>query len=181
MKRVEIGSWRRHAQILSLPQCCRWARWRQAHMESPKDHIELVTEIIPPGRSRCFAKCEMQNVSGVYRAEPDILFNFRRPQICLFCMRISDVIRPSVCKTRYLGELATSNVCGKEGSFRNMPQHVETNHITGYLHSCDICSKTFRSKHASRLHKVRSHQKPIEMITGLGAEWVITSQGTIEE
>ena len=73
-------------------------------MESPKNHIELVTEIIPPGRSRCFAKCEMQNVSGVYRAEPDILFNFRRPQICLFCMRISDVIRPSVCNPRYSGE-----------------------------------------------------------------------------
>ena len=104
MNRVEIGSWRRHAQISSLLQCCRWARWRQAHMESPKNHIELVTEIIPPGRSRCFAKCEMQNVSGVSRAEPDILFNFRRPQICLFCMRISDVIRPSVCNPRYSGE-----------------------------------------------------------------------------
>ena len=52
------------------------------------------------------ATCCEDAVSGVYRAEPDILFNFRRPQICLFCMRISDVIRPSVCKTRYLGELA---------------------------------------------------------------------------
>ena len=50
------------------------------------------------------ATCCEDAVSGVSRAEPDILFNFRRPQICLFCMRISDVIRPSVCNPRYSGE-----------------------------------------------------------------------------
>ena len=42
------------------------------------------------------------------------------------------------------GHLATCKVCGKEGSFRNMPQHVEANHITGFVHSCDICGKTSR-------------------------------------
>ena len=50
------------------------------------------------------ATCCEDAVSGVSWAEPDILFNFRRPQICLFCMRISDVIRPSVCNPRYSGE-----------------------------------------------------------------------------
>ena len=50
------------------------------------------------------ATCCEDAVSGVSRAEPDILYNFRRPQICLFCMRISDVIRPSVCNPRYSGE-----------------------------------------------------------------------------
>ena len=50
------------------------------------------------------ATCCEDAVSGVSRAEPDILWNFRRPQICLFCMRISDVIRPSVCNPRYSGE-----------------------------------------------------------------------------
>ena len=51
------------------------------------------------------------------------------------------------------GHLATCNVCGKESSFRNMPQHVESNHITGVVHSCDICGKTCRSRHALRQHK----------------------------
>ena len=50
------------------------------------------------------ATCCEDAVSGVSWAEPDILYNFRRPQICLFCMRISDVIRPSVCNPRYSGE-----------------------------------------------------------------------------
>ena len=50
------------------------------------------------------AICCEDAVSGVSRAEPDIFYNFRRPQICLFCMRISDVIRPSVCNPRYSGE-----------------------------------------------------------------------------
>jgi len=46
------------------------------------------------------------------------------------------------------GPLATCNVCGKEGSYRNMPSHVEAMHITGVSHSCDICGKTCRSKNA---------------------------------
>ncbi len=50
------------------------------------------------------ATCCEDAVSVVSWAEPDILYNFRRPQICLFCMRISDVIRPSVCNPRYSGE-----------------------------------------------------------------------------
>ena len=55
------------------------------------------------------------------------------------------------------GKLASCNVCGKEGSFRNMPQHVEAKHITGVLHSCDICGKTSRSRHGLRLHTFASH------------------------
>ena len=55
------------------------------------------------------------------------------------------------------GKLASCNVCGKEGSFRNMPQHVEANHITGVLHSCDICGKTSRSRDGLRKHKLTFH------------------------
>ena len=57
------------------------------------------------------------------------------------------------------GLLATCNVCGKEGSYRSMPSHVEANHITGVSHSCDICGKTFRSKNALGIHKSRNHSK----------------------
>ena len=57
------------------------------------------------------------------------------------------------------GPLATCNVCGKEGSYRNMPMHVEANHITGVSHSCDICGKTCRSKNALSHHKLRNHKK----------------------
>ena len=51
------------------------------------------------------------------------------------------------------GLLATCNVCGKEGSYRNMPSHVEANHITGVPHSCDICGKTSRTRDGLRQHK----------------------------
>ena len=56
------------------------------------------------------------------------------------------------------GLLATCNVCGKEGSYRNMPSHVEANHITGVSHSCDICGKIARSRDALRMHKVKYHK-----------------------
>ena len=48
-------------------------------------------------------------------------------------------------------------VCGKEGQLANIMQHIEANHITGVTHTCDICSKTTRSRHALRLHKSREH------------------------
>ena len=56
------------------------------------------------------------------------------------------------------GYLATCNVCGKEGSYRHMPQHVEANHITGVSHSCDFCGKISRSRNALKTHKLTFHK-----------------------
>ena len=56
------------------------------------------------------------------------------------------------------GYLATCNVCGKEGSYRHMPQHVEANHITGVSHSCDVCGKISRSRNALKTHKLTFHK-----------------------
>ena len=56
------------------------------------------------------------------------------------------------------GYLATCNVCGKEGSYRHMPQHIEANHITGVSHSCDVCGKISRSRNALKTHKLTFHK-----------------------
>ena len=56
------------------------------------------------------------------------------------------------------GPLATCNVCGKEGSYRHMPSHVEANHITGVSHSCDICGKISRSRNGLSQHKIKDHK-----------------------
>ena len=54
------------------------------------------------------------------------------------------------------GKMATCNVCGKEGSYKDMPRHVEANHITGVSHACDICGKVTRSRNALRTHKFKA-------------------------
>ena len=56
------------------------------------------------------------------------------------------------------GKLATCNVCGKEGPAMGMPRHIEANHITGVSHSCNICGKVSRSRHALRAHNDRCHR-----------------------
>ena len=50
------------------------------------------------------------------------------------------------------GFMATCNICGKQGPYFSMPNHVEANHITGVSHACDMCGKTSRSRHAIRVH-----------------------------
>ena len=42
------------------------------------------------------------------------------------------------------GKMATCNICGKQGPFHHMPNHIEANHITGLSHACDICGKVSR-------------------------------------
>ena len=56
------------------------------------------------------------------------------------------------------GLLATCNVCGKQKPLKQMPQHIEANHITGVSHSCDLCGKTSRSRNALKVHKITYHK-----------------------
>ena len=56
------------------------------------------------------------------------------------------------------GKMASCNVCGKQGPYMAMPQHIEANHITGISHACDICGKVARSRSALSVHKSRDHK-----------------------
>jgi len=49
--------------------------------------------------------------------------------------------------------LMVCKVCGKEGQLGNIQKHIESIHITGVSHTCDICGKVLRSKNAFFQHK----------------------------
>ena len=49
--------------------------------------------------------------------------------------------------------MASCNVCGKEAEVRNMPGHIESNHITGVSYTCNICGRVSKSRDALRRHK----------------------------
>ena len=57
------------------------------------------------------------------------------------------------------GNLATCNICGKQGPFSAMPRHIEANHISGVSHACDICGKVSRSKNGLKQHRINFHVK----------------------
>ena len=42
------------------------------------------------------------------------------------------------------GKIFACKVCGKEGSRKDVGRHIESKHITGVVHNCDICGKTAR-------------------------------------
>ena len=65
----------------------------------------------------------------------------------------------SKSKTQLPGQSArTCNMCGKEGSWTNIWNHIETNHVTGISHSCNICGKTSRSRNGLAKHKGEYHK-----------------------
>ena len=48
-------------------------------------------------------------------------------------------------------------ICGKEGFAKSIKDHIEANHIEGIIIPCNLCDKTFKSRHRLTLHK-RQHQ-----------------------
>ena len=60
------------------------------------------------------------------------------------------------------GYMASCNICGKQGPSRNMPTHIEGNHITGVSHTCDICGKASRSREARRPHRIKKHNNILQ-------------------
>jgi hypothetical protein len=61
---------------------------------------------------------------------------------------MDETYRATVCK-----------VCGKEGQRGDIRKHIESNHIEGVSHQCNICGKTSKSRHALVVHKIRYHKK----------------------
>ena len=49
-------------------------------------------------------------------------------------------------------------VCGKEGLWNTIRDHIESNHLEGISIPCDFCNKTHSSRKSSEKHK-RTHHK----------------------
>ena len=50
------------------------------------------------------------------------------------------------------------NVCGKEGLFKNIKQHIEANHLEGISILCDSCDIVLSSRASLANHKSRFHK-----------------------
>ena len=47
----------------------------------------------------------------------------------------------------------------------NMKRHVEGFHVSGFVHSCDICGSRHRTKAAVEAHKYSKHWDPVTKST----------------
>ena len=56
------------------------------------------------------------------------------------------------------GFVRVCKVCGKEGNWQNIKDHIEANHINGVSIPCNLCEKTFRSRQSLRFHKSSNHK-----------------------
>ena len=51
-------------------------------------------------------------------------------------------------------------VCGKEGQWVAIRDHIEANHLEGVSLACNQCQKTFWSRVSLRMHKSLNHKAP---------------------
>ena len=49
-------------------------------------------------------------------------------------------------------------VCGMEGLFKSIRDHIERNHLDGICIPCELCEKTFSTRHDLCCHKSRNHK-----------------------
>ena len=57
------------------------------------------------------------------------------------------------------GKARLCKVCGKEGSMRDIMNHIEGNHISGISFSCDLCDKLYTSRNSLKSHKSKKHRE----------------------
>merc|ERR1712129_634623 len=55
------------------------------------------------------------------------------------------------------GRARICKVCGKEGQMGDILKHIESQHITGVSHTCEVCGTTTRTRDAMRCHKEKIH------------------------
>ena len=56
------------------------------------------------------------------------------------------------------GRARICKVCGKEGTWTNIKNHIEAHHITGISIPCDLCGKAFGSRNSLTKHKSLHHK-----------------------
>ena len=56
------------------------------------------------------------------------------------------------------GKARICKVCGKEGTMATIQHHIESNHITGFAHTCTVCGSTTNTRGALRVH-LHMHRK----------------------
>ena len=58
----------------------------------------------------------------------------------------------------FKGRVRICKVCGKEGARKTIMDHIESNHIVGVSHTCDICGIVANTSNSLACHK-RKHAK----------------------
>ena len=55
------------------------------------------------------------------------------------------------------GKARICKVCGKEGVMRAIKKHIESNHITGVIHNCNICGNSAKTRESLTKHLTKYH------------------------
>ena len=99
-----------------------------------------------------------QNSETLNYEEADTSLALNSPKISVELDGLDEQIKSMMTKSSVSysngqGYIATCNICGKEGPSKDMPRHIEANHISGGFHSCDIWSRNALRYHSYTYHR----------------------------
>ena len=73
--------------------------------------------------------------------------------------KVKSMMEKSQNKISSRGRADICKICGKEGQWVAIRDHIEANHLEGISLPCNICGRVSKSRWSLRNHKAKHHQK----------------------
>ena len=77
--------------------------------------------------------------------------------------KIKSMMEVSENKIIGKGRARICKMCGKEGQFNIISNHIESHHTTGVSHTCNICGKICKTRNFLAVHKSKNHRNQTKL------------------
>ena len=118
----------------------------------------------------CGKMCKTKNILAAHKSQKHKISYYTTADLKYLDDKIKSMME-STEKIIFVGnqnrKVFVCNVCGKEGQRKHIIQHIETHHITGVSHACDICGKMCKTKYTLAAHKSQKHKQSAPVVNNL--------------
>ena len=118
----------------------------------------------------CGKMCKTKNILAAHKSQKHKISYYTTADLKYLDDKIKSMME-STEKIIFVGnknrKVFVCNVCGKEGQRQHIIQHIETHHITGVSHACDICGKMCKTKYTLAAHKSQKHKQSAPVVNNL--------------
>ena len=118
-----------------------------------------------------FEEADVETASDSIVTLPNITFSEKAPAQFMQMQALDEKVKSIMAKSQNKIKIGTKlngtpmygrsficKVCGKEGQFTNIRDHIEAKHLEGISIPCNFCERTCISRYSLRYHTRRNHK-----------------------